>query len=160
MAPGAATTTTDKNDDAPTQRASIVVLLGWFGAQPRQLAKYEALYDRNTVEFISHIAPNRAIMFLNEPLLEQSARNVLQQVADRLHKHSPGIPIVFHAFSNGGGFILHIIEELLRDTNATRKTGDDNNSAVDYVRQHAGTMVQIWDSAPAYPDYQACMGSV
>jgi len=184
---------TAKNEELSPKipKPIIVVLLGWVGAQPQQLAKYEALYDPTSptenktndldvvgnhnggsIEFVSHIAPTPTVILLNQQWMEQSARHVLTQVATILKNYQhqqpqqqplseTKIPIVFHAFSNGGGLILHTIEEmLLKRTNTTTtqtKDGDsqEDNGDVTYIQQHAGIVAQIWDSAPAYPDSPA-----
>lgn len=91
---------------------AIVVLMGWWGAQPRHLEKYaREIYHKVGCATLLGIANSSAIMLKNDVFFRQYARDGLESISAILLSHP--VPIVFHMFSNGGGFIYQAMEDLL-----------------------------------------------
>lgn len=134
-----------------TPRA-LVVLVGWFGANTRHLSKYETLYRDMGCITLTVVADPAALMFRMTNQLKGCALQVVGKVAEVL-KSQPSIPVITHAFSNGGAFITEHMEVLIDEARA--KTVEAGTATVDetsknLIRTGDAWLGQIFDSAPAY----------
>jgi hypothetical protein len=160
---------------------AIVVLIGWWGAKPRQLQKYADIYSGDdlhtsdssispkSIITLSGVADPRALMIKNDAVLRDYAQKGLGDVARLLQQH-PRLPVVFHVFSNGGGFVWEQMEQIIKEHEEeeqahqvgaamdTEQTPLHRNSNLSLVRR--SIRGQIFDSCPAYPSWNATMAAL
>jgi hypothetical protein len=141
-----------------TPRA-IVLVLGPLGVSMRSLEQMADLYPDCSVVAASS-PPCRFI--LNQSLsptaqeILRSAQNML--TTSRATTGGTTVPIVTHAFSNGGAFLLDAIEQTLRSGDAdhtkmtTTGTRTDPTTAIDVdaLRGAMSKGFQLFDSCPCY----------
>jgi hypothetical protein len=147
---------------------AIVVLIGWWGAEPPQMEKYAAIYTDMQCATLTGVANNRAILTKDDEALRQYAQKGLIDVS-RLLQENNKLPVIFHMFSNGGGFVWEQMERLLEhpdnqnylhsnqsgekiDTEATPLHSNTNLSLV-----RKNVRGQIFDSCPVYPTMKTAM---
>jgi hypothetical protein len=97
----------------PTQRP-LILLAGWLGCHPRQLRRYEALYEKHDFHVVSRIAtPSSVFNYVldrKDTELEQLARDFMASDEMKSCSH-----YYIHAFSNGGCFLYETIRQLAGD---------------------------------------------
>ena len=135
---------------------ALVLVMGWWGARPRQLSKYEDLYQAlgcSTVVF----APNPYVILTHSPtLLEQSALNAMQSAVSQHRKECLECPIVIRAMSNGSAFLLERMEAIIarekqhNQSAPGSKSQSSHDSVPSYFARHV--RAQIFDSAPIHVD--------
>jgi hypothetical protein len=168
----------------PQKAQAIVVLLGWWGAQPKHLDKYADLYQEilPSSTIIAGTASSQSILFKSDDQLKQFAKQGLEAIANTLADHQNlHLPIFLHVFSNGGGFVWHQMWKILEEEddddddmsefqqyNTHRNNYRHNLSTASIDTEetplHTNTALslmrsnirgQIYDSAPAYPKLES-----
>ncbi|KAL4451872.1 hypothetical protein ABPG75_007534 [Micractinium tetrahymenae] len=115
--------------------APLVVVLGWYGAQDRHVAKYTSLLEKEGYPSVRGVLPGPAV-FSPLPLPRRRFATTLLEYLAAVDP--PGERrLVFYAFSNGGAFVLEQVDQLLR-----RGPG--------YAPLAARVAGCILDSAPCY----------
>lgn len=102
------------NPDAPPK--AIVILIGWWGAQPRQLAKYVELFTKD-LQCITlfGVAPYHAILLGQKRVFQEMARQALAQVSRLLQRDHQKLAVMVHAMSNGGVMVWNQMDQILSD---------------------------------------------
>jgi hypothetical protein len=107
---------------------AIVVLIGWWGAEPRHLEKYASTIYRDDCQC------SQAILTMNNASLSRYAKAGLEELASFLHEQhrdtSANVPVIVHMFSDGGGFVWQHMEKLLQEdltTSLKRRSSQTNN---------------------------------
>eukprot|EP00977_Amphora_coffeiformis_P016134 scaffold4910_cov169-Amphora_coffeaeformis.AAC.16 len=150
------TTTTDGKTTTPK---AIVVLFGWWGASTKHVAKYARLYESNNCQTVQVILDKYALMLSDVDAMEDCAQRTISTIAKVLrgYEDDPNdgkkpIPVIFHAFSNGGAYVLERIEHFVRIEQERQKDssyGSTNTSDAILVGKHL--QGEIFDSSPAFP---------
>ncbi|XP_070563310.1 transmembrane protein 53-like [Ptychodera flava] len=120
--------------DLQQERAEpVVILLGWAGCQDRHLAKYSAIYQQQRFTTIRYSLPMEDTFFRPGKPKEMSLK-IIELIFDLGLEDNV---IIFHVFSNAGGFLYRGITEVVHDPN-TVKQGTIKIGGV------------IFDSSPAH----------
>lgn len=122
---------------SPPPRA-IVLLLGWLGAKPRSLTKYSELYQAGNCVTLQGTASSVGIISYDHAYLRTFLRQAISEVMKIWKMYDSSTPIILHAFSNGGAFV---IAEVL----FWYKHSDEE---IDIFRNHLAGYV--FDSAPVF----------
>lgn len=131
------------------QSKAVVVLLGWWGANIKNLSKYAELYRQRNCLTVQAIAQDFAVLTHNNRLLDECALVVASQTAKILRKLGDDkVPVIFHAFSNGGAYLVERLEFLVHEAREGRNHGEGNADLLLLGERLQG---EIFDSAPAYP---------
>lgn len=132
---------------------AVVILLGWWGAERRQVDKYGKIYQDAHCSTIVGVADKYALLWKDDKKLSRLARECTLETARilqpllRNNEQETEIPVIFHVFSNGGCFVLEHVERLL-----LQETADKNTSPVDDDLQLVRHCLrgQTFDSSPAF----------
>jgi hypothetical protein len=127
-----------------------VLLLGWYAASKRNLAKYETVYHAMGYNSVSTTAPTSITFF-------QSAQrpfilSVLRVLATDTRLLAGGL--VFAPFSNGGAIIFPLLSRLLCELPGNPALGreiglrEEHLPILDSVRE--ATAAVVFDSCPCY----------
>jgi hypothetical protein len=147
----------------PADKArAIVVLFGWWGASTKHLNKYAELYQERGFQTIQVILDKNAILLIDTPAVENCALRTIDKTAKAIRHYSASsdkkIPVIFHAFSNGGAYVVERVEHFIRQEILKKELGDTDVSLVgDHLQG------EIFDSAPAWPStegFDTAMSSV
>ncbi|XP_054764158.2 transmembrane protein 53-like [Lytechinus pictus] len=133
----AATGDVELTERSSPDKEPVIFLLGWYGAEDKDLAKYSAIYQSEGYVTIRYVLPGE---FLFEGKLGEVnfiAVKVLEAFFDLGLEENP---IFFHLFSNGGGYIYRAVTELL----------NGRDPGVFAALKICGV---IWDSAPCRPTF-------
>lgn len=173
----------DNNNGKPQKTPkALVILFGWWGASQRPLRKYvDRLYQPQDCLTMRVILDKNAVNWLHVPSIETCARTVIRQAAALLRQHNGAgggddnnnnngngepaqIPIIFHAFSNGGLYVVERIEQIIIAAQQHQQTskGADGAHAMNadalVVGQHL--QGQILDSTPCYLSDQTAQRAI
>jgi hypothetical protein len=123
-----------------------VLLLGWMGAQPRHVEKYEQMYTAAAgVVTTQAIASPSDVMGLHREALLQCILGALARVCST----SPVGPVVVHVFSNGGEFMWNFALRLMYEQDARPAFVTDTQMACALqIKQRL--VAEIHDSCPCY----------
>jgi hypothetical protein len=126
---------------------AIVIVLGPLGSYPDGLVeRYGKLYfNRNCSVVISASPP---IRFLLNASLQSTAREVLHHTRIALQDTPSRVPVIIHAFSNGGAFLLEEIETQLSEHQPTASDALDDKNGI--IRSRLKIGYQFFDSCPCY----------
>ena len=131
---------------------AVALLFGWWGAEMRHVEKYAELYRNRDCATVSVIANTMQVMtHLCYPSLDGCVRDAATEVAKIIRsyeKDGKKIPVILHAFSNAGTFVLERLEVLIHQAREDLKVP----SCEDLVLVGDRLNGEIFDSAPAYPD--------
>lgn len=129
--------------DSPIK--AVVVVLGWFGSKLRHVEKYSALYQARHCATITGHLDETTVMLLDTAKINEFAKQVVHQAA-KLLRTSNEIPLVLHAFSNGGGLVIKAIE------NHLDRMDDKADVEPDWliVKERLAKGAEFFDSAPVY----------
>jgi len=126
----------------PRQPRAIVVLLGWWGAEPRHLAKYANLYHVKNCITVQGIVSRWVTLVKHDPSIDEFALQTVNHVNKIVRAYEPlKLPVIIHAFSNGGAFVVERMESLIEN----RKDDAEIQFFAERLRG------EVFDSAPAYP---------
>jgi len=136
----------------------VVILAGWLGCHPRNLRRYNQLYNSLGWDTIVQIASPRSIVtsMSEGPSYSHPSSSEMQHLAintlKELHVLQPPYFII-HIFSNGGCFLWECIRYILyeQDTSQQMSTTTHNNS-IDISNLRQKLIGVIFDSAPGYYD--------
>lgn len=142
-------TSFSEHDRLENPRA-VVLLLGWWGANPRHLAKYAQIYHSQDCLTIEAIADKYSILTHHDDTLDQCVLDAVHETAAVLRKLDGQVPIITHAFSNGGAYLVERLEILIQQARST----DKNRDLLLVAERLQG---QLFDSAPAYPSSQSAI---
>jgi len=139
----------------------LVVIAGWLGCQPRSLRRYEALYRQLGFGVVTRIATPRMVVkastqtppyiqcprewplyqtSLQQPeTMQDLAWNVLREI-----HASQCCAVVFHVFSNGGGFFWEQVHNILNDSQ-----NKDSEAAFELNVIRSKIVGVVLDSCPA-----------
>mmetsp|Transcript_3911 Transcript_3911/g.5134 ORF Transcript_3911/g.5134 Transcript_3911/m.5134 type:complete len:379 (+) Transcript_3911:139-1275(+) len=148
---------------SPSPRA-IVVLLGWMGADTKYLQKYaDRLYHSRNCATIMVVANPYSVFWKNDHQLEQCAHRLVihttsvLRMLDNTHTHDDDdddhfkIPIILHAFSNGGCYLVQALENMiLSNENNNNNNASGGYSDPDILLFGAHLKGQVFDSAPCF----------
>ena len=140
-----------ENGSASSPRA-IVLLMGWWGAELRHVKKYAELYQTRGCATVSVVADTFQVMtHLAYPSLDNCARDAASQVAQLIRdneKNGEKIPVIVHAFSNAGSFLMDRLEVLIQQARKDLSV----SACKDLILVGARLDGEVFDSSPAYPD--------
>lgn len=136
----------------------LVVIAGWLGCQPRSLRRYEALYRKLGfgVAKVVIATPRMVVKSSTEPLppsiqipkkWPEYSPHTMQDLAwDTLRQvHASKCSVVmFHVFSNGGGFFWEQVKRILQKRD---EENDELNTTLNFIRSKVVGIV--FDSCPA-----------
>lgn len=100
---------------------AIVVLLGWMGAEVGQLEEYVRMYHDLKCSTIVATAPVLSIAVQKTSTLEQVALTAcreaarLVRMAEMSEMGCGTVPLLLHAFGNGGALVLEQMDRLIRE---------------------------------------------
>jgi hypothetical protein len=137
---------------------AVVILLGWWGAQKRNVHKYGQLYQQRNCATIVGVPGKIATLRMDEAALSVYAQEGAVQTATILRSlenaQKRSIPVIFHLFSNGGCFVFEQMELLIQKASVNaeeekeeKSTPEDTDQDLLLVR--ARLRGQIFDSSPA-----------
>lgn len=94
------------------QIPALVLLLGWLGCRPKDVAKYDALYRQELDSSTKVVTMRPGLLQTASPAVAQRAAEAyMAEVADA-HASLPDAPVVAHVMSNAGwlafGSLLHL----------------------------------------------------
>lgn len=131
---------------------AIVLLMGWWGAELRHVKKYAELYHKRGCATVSVVADTIQVMtHLAYPSLDNCARDAAREVAKLIRdneKDGKKIPVIVHAFSNAGSFLVDRLEVLIQQARKDLHV----KGCKDLILVGARMDGEIFDSSPAYPD--------
>jgi Eukaryotic protein of unknown function (DUF829) len=131
---------------------AVVVIFGWWGAELRHVEKYAELYHERNCATVSVVADTlQVMMHLGYPSLDGCVCDAVSAVAKILRdneKDGKKIPVILHAFSNAGSFLVERLEVLVQQARGDLKLG----CSEDLIFVGERLDGQIFDSSPAYPD--------
>lgn len=144
----------NNNGDNDAHPRAVALLFGWWGAEMRHVEKYAELYRSRGCATVSVIADTLQVMtHLCYPSLDGCVREAVLEAARIIRnneKDGKKIPIILHAFSNAGTFVLERLEFLVLEARENLKV----SCCEDLVFVGERLSGEIFDSAPAYPDIQ------
>lgn len=119
------------------------ILLGWFAAAPKNVAKYSTLYEANGYNTVHLVAPASVVFPFNPRTTSNFLLSILRilHADDRLTRGG----LVFHMFSNGGAVMAPHLSKFLSG-GAVLKADDE--IVVRTIRDAICGV--IFDSCPAY----------
>jgi Eukaryotic protein of unknown function (DUF829) len=133
---------------------AVVVILGWWGAELRHVEKYAELYHQRNCATVSVVADTlQVMMHLGYPSLDGCVCDAVSVVAKILRdneKAGKKIPVILHAFSNAGSFLVERLEVLIQEARASGDLKFGCSEDLIFVGERLDG--QIFDSSPAYPD--------
>ncbi|CAB9531733.1 transmembrane protein 53 [Seminavis robusta] len=135
------------------QPKAVVILLGWFGAQFRHLKKYADLYEQFGCTTISAILDKKSIMFINLVKTDALVNMVVKEACRHLRQGGDEVPLICHAFSNGGCVPLYRMQKQMMEKINSNNAEDVDNWKLIRDRYQLGA--EIIDSAPIFPDAAA-----
>ena len=120
-------TVVDPKTGEPRPAQAIVILMGWWGAQPRHLDRYVTLYQSilPSAAVVAGTASSTSILWYDTVQLRNFAQQGLEATAttfvEEQQKKSTvpsttaiePLPILVHVFSNGGAFVWHQMMDIL-----------------------------------------------
>jgi hypothetical protein len=141
--------------DQKTSPRAVVLLLGWWGARIKHLTKYAKLYqDRNCLT-VQAIAEKSAVLTHNNSSLDECALIAADHIVKLLDEvNDEKVPVIFHAFSNGGAYLIERLEVLIQEARDGKNHGESNKTLLLLGERLQG---QVFDSAPAYPSAQSAV---
>lgn len=135
---------------------AVVVLLGWWGAQKRNVHKYGQLYQQRNCATIVGVPDKIATLRVDEAALSVYAQECVVETATMLRglesAQKRPIPVTFHLFSNGGCFVFEQMELLFQkaSANAEEEGSTPKDTDQDLLLVRDRLRGQIFDSSPAY----------
>lgn len=140
--------------DADAKNAPLVVMLGWHGAKARNVEKYAQVYEKMGFSSVSCTAPLH-VTFGFETKQREYAQAIFGFVFedDRL---ADGVNngVVIHVFSNGGGFVLWRLQDMLSGSPRSAKSTIEPEW-ISRLRKGITVAALVFDSAPCYPHPEA-----
>lgn len=137
-------------DAGASAPAPAVLLLGWFGAHSKHLAKYAARWEALGFSTVAVTAPTSVVFSLNRRNVPGFVLSVLGVVASDARLLAGGLTV--HMFSNGGAFCAPPLAAML--AGGMRETVPaDREPSLRAVRDALAAVV--FDSAPAYMHLEA-----
>lgn len=131
---------------------AIVLLMGWWGAEIKHVQKYAEVYQKRDCATVSVVADTFQVMtHLAYPSLDNCARDAAREVAKLIRnneKDGRKIPVIIHAFSNAGSFLVDRLEVLIQEARDDLKAKYSEDLVLVGDRMNG----EIFDSSPAYPD--------
>lgn len=131
---------------------AVVLLMGWWGAEIKHVNKYAQLYQKRDCATVSVVADTIQVMtHLAYPSLDDCARDAVREVAKIIRENERDgkkIPVIVHAFSNAGSFLVDRLEVLIHEAREDLKTKCSEDLVLVGDRMNG----EIFDSSPAYPD--------
>lgn len=107
-------------DSAENPRV-VIILLGWFAAVDRHVAKYADLYTARLPHcaVVRTTAPKKDVFYKQSRLL-----TLAQRLQSEIALKHPGTPLIVHTFSNGGCFLYRAICSTLSGSTAYPRSQD------------------------------------
>lgn len=136
-----------QNGKAPK---AVVILFGWFGSKLRHVRKYAEQYEMLECATISCILDDYSVMVADEKKMRELSTMAAKEAVKMLQLGDK-IPLICHAFSNGGGMPLWALEKTLEDK--CRNRNDKDVEEWKLIAERIKLGAEIFDSAPAFPDF-------
>ena len=164
-------TTTNGNGNSPK---AVVVVMGWFASKLRHVRKYSVLYEQRGCATITGSLDSNALIAIDVAKIQEYVHLIAHE-ATKLLRQGDDIPLVVHAFSNGGGIPLMQLEVMMNDatskTTVSQEDADNNKNNKDKDNGESELDIDwhlikdrlnahIFDSAPAYPDFETFWGAL
>lgn len=138
---------------------AVVLLMGWYGSKLRHVRKYSEIYDQRGCATITGCLDDRSVTLLDVVKIDEFS-SLMAQEAAKLLRTGDKVPLICHAFSNGGGIPLQRLQQLMAEK-LNNGTGDDNNlDDWNLIRDRMQLGAEIFDSAPAFPDMETFKGAI
>ena len=133
-----------------SETRAVIVLLGWWGAERRQLQKYGEIYQNEKCTTVAGVANRFALLRKDDRSLARFADKCITETAAVLRMSDQKVPVIFHLFSNGGCFVFEQIELQLQ------KAPENSDSEL-VGRCLRG---QLFDSCPSYVTYDSSIAAL
>jgi hypothetical protein len=144
--------------DLKTPPRAVVLLLGWWGAKSKQLAKYTKLYQDRNCMTVQAIADKNGVLTHNNRLLDECALIAADHVVNLLDElDNKKIPVIIHAFSNGGAYVVERLEVLIQEARDGKNRSESERTLLVLGARLQG---EVFDSAPAYPTAQSAINAM
>lgn len=142
----------------PNPPRSIVIVLGWWGAEPQHLGKYAELYhDRNCLT-VQGIVDTWAVLWKNHLSIDSFSIDTVKKVNKLLQSYeNDKVPVILHTFSNGGTFVTERVERLITKAKQGETKPEHTEELLLFDDHLRG---QIFDSAPSYPSLDLMMSAM
>ena len=127
---------------------AVVLLLGWWGAKTKHLSKYAEIYRQKHCFTVQAIGDKIAVLAHDNSSLDDCICTAVQHMAKLLNAVENDIPVIVHAFSNGGAYLLERLEKLILKARETKANAD-------LILVGERMKGQIFDSSPVYPSVEA-----
>ncbi|KYQ94219.1 putative transmembrane protein [Tieghemostelium lacteum] len=108
-------------------------LYGWMGSNPKHVSKYVELWNNKGYNVYSYCPKSYEVFF--QPSLTWKTNSMLDQISCHLSSNPECKTIIFHCFSNGGGFFY---------SNLMQKI----NTMEEYKHLHSYIKGAVLDSLP------------
>mmetsp|Transcript_17318 Transcript_17318/g.40200 ORF Transcript_17318/g.40200 Transcript_17318/m.40200 type:complete len:296 (+) Transcript_17318:36-923(+) len=139
---------------------AVVILLGWYGSKLRHIQKYSKLYeDRDCATITAHLDIPTTMLKLDRRI-GKFVDKIVTRAATLLRPHKD-IPLVMHAFSNGGSLVIQNLEQRIQREEAEEQQQGRSKRSItknrklkeedwELVKSRYCIGASIFDSAPAY----------
>jgi Eukaryotic protein of unknown function (DUF829) len=125
---------------------AVAIVLGSLGCSSETLANYGRMYSNRHCSVITAYSP--PIRFLCNASLTKTAFQILNKATVILQDTPSNVPLVVHAFSNGGAFLLEEIEKQLLEHQQQPELSTEDKYNLFASRMKIG--YQFFDSCPCY----------
>lgn len=141
-----------------TKPRAILVLLGWWGAKRRHLAKYAEIYNADC-QTVLVICDSVAFLGMGrfDKFIDSCARQTMRTVVTLLKREErfADLPVVTHAFSNGGAYVVYLMEQYIRRAESYKLGSSDR----EWMLLSNHWRAQLLDSAPAWPGLETSVAA-
>lgn len=129
---------------------AIVFVFGWAFSRMKHVLKYSELYENRGCATITGILDPRSVAVKNDAAIVNFVNGAMEEAAALIRMHEgkndsrERIPILVHAFCNGGGFCRLGLHEAL----ANPREDEEQDDPKRMIRDRLAT--EVFDSAPIY----------
>ena len=150
-------------DSSSSSPQAVVLLLGWWGSKMRHVQKYSELYHERDCDTVTAIVDPKTITCFDLYMLDDFARQVASDVAEKVRfieskndDKAKKIPVLTHAFSNGGVYPLWRLEVLIERARMNQGAENEASHQLSQIDQDLllvgdRLQVQLFDSSPCFP---------
>lgn len=139
---------------------AVVLLLGWFGSKLRHVQKYAEIWEERGCATVTGSLDSRSLMVVDVEKIDEFVILMGKEAAKLLRASGDKVPLICHAFSNGGGIPLQRLEQVMEEKSRKGNDNDDDVREWKLIRERLQLGAEIFDSAPAYPDMETFKGAI